>query len=645
MKILCKNGIESLRQDGFKVTLKRTLNYIRGARESNITNIKSEIEFLDRAYVAIQSPAVKIVSFDFFDTLFIRPGLEPTDVLKMMILPGFTNSEFIKMHQYADNICYAEKGPNVTLWDIYKKIGSTFDISEDVIRKAYKDELSIEMQYLRPNYQVQILFQNAIKLGKKVIITTDTYFSEEYLIEILRRNGIDGLFKLYCSCSLGFRKDSGDLFKYILNDLNITANEMVHIGDNRYSDYEIAQSLGITAIHYISPSQFFKNSELGRFQPYFTKKLDNSILWGLYSNIHQKSTTGKTFSTPYSFGLFLGPCVLSFTKWIISEMNLGGYDRLLLCYRDGYLIEKVLEEASKYVPLNFNYEEIHLPRIIRHPFYSKSGGLLRSLDELEVNVEMSVSDFIKYRIYATDSELFNKALNAFEKIDLKENDSIGDISRIYPIISELNVIFKDSCKKPIEIIDQYCKDKVGKGNCAIFDIGYRGSVHAFLKEMIGLDIPEYQMMSNYTLYTNKYQNGVKNFTFYDKKTLVDSLVPEILIENAISIQEPEMIGIDFCNGEPHYIFNGSNATNEYIESVQRGIMDYVSYSLEIFGSNIMNLNFDQSLEFSMIHDLLKYPSLDFALSVKNMYRPDSSQIKGSVNDDAFDYWFRCRCGE
>lgn len=62
---------------------------------------------------------------------------------------------------------------------------------------------------------VQIL-NYAKNIGKKVILISDMFLTKDIIETMLFQNGIDTWDNLYLSSDIGKRKDSGELYEYVL---------------------------------------------------------------------------------------------------------------------------------------------------------------------------------------------------------------------------------------------------------------------------------------------------------------------------------------------------------------------------------------------------------------------------------------------
>ncbi len=189
------------------------------------------------------SDSIKVVSFDLFDTLVLRPFLKPTD---LFILLGQIQSrnDFCDLRIKAESKARSSIGTWVTLDEIYSFM------PKDLM--SFKNlECQLEMDLCFKNPWMREHYQSMVE-GKTVIITTDMYLPRDVIEKILQKNDIR-YDRLYISSEHRRTKQHGSLFSYILDDLSIKPEDMMHIGDNILADYRTPRSLGIQAIHIESP--------------------------------------------------------------------------------------------------------------------------------------------------------------------------------------------------------------------------------------------------------------------------------------------------------------------------------------------------------------------------------------------------------
>lgn len=214
---------------------------------------------LERIKLAICDKNIKYVSFDIFDTLIKRPFYEPKDLFILLnkyfreYTNGVSGMDFSKIRVYCENLAReqieSEECQDVTLDEIYKTIEKQYGIEKDVIEKLKNKEIEYEIRFCDRRNTGYELYLLALAMGKKVIFTSDMYLSKEVIQKILEKNGYIDNEKLYLSSEIKLSKGRGDLFKYVLNNLQINPEEMIHIGDNYWSDVTKPKELGINAMH------------------------------------------------------------------------------------------------------------------------------------------------------------------------------------------------------------------------------------------------------------------------------------------------------------------------------------------------------------------------------------------------------------
>ena len=78
--------------------------------------------------------------------------------------------------------------------------------------------------------------------------------------------------KIFISSSTNFSKGSGRLHKYVLEQMNINASEIIHIGDNLISDVLMPSKLNIQGVYLLERSDLYQRSILKVYSS-FAKKV------------------------------------------------------------------------------------------------------------------------------------------------------------------------------------------------------------------------------------------------------------------------------------------------------------------------------------------------------------------------------------
>jgi len=499
----------------------------------------------------------EVISFDVFSTLIDRPYVRPIDLFKQIEV-DLNLSGFYRERVDAERRSRRRGNPEINYNDIYEEIDKNFFHIKET-------ELDYEMSLLKANSEMKEVFDYAKSLGKSVIIASDMYLSSDFLNEVLKKNGYFGYSKIYVSCEYKRNKHSGELFKLILKDLNISPASMLHIGDNKHSDYDSARCVGIDAVWYESViSQYFSKNK-SEFKVYNRNKdLGVSILtsmdalkWLKNGKCEQKENYWLDVS--YRFA---GPVVYSFLKFI--KQNLPDNVKIFFVARDGYNLIRVFRILYGD---SATLEYVYAPRIFRYlagydnkddPDYAY--WIVRYFaDHNEVrdsipNVRLTTKACVD--IYRNNTEIFeNLRTSEMEKCDgymkkiLVGNDDIAMVDA---------TTMRYSSQK---LIEHYARDR----NV----IGYYYNALKDSKELKHF----------------KFQDRTHNFISWSEVN-----VPELFM----SSPEPPIRGI---SEDYRPLFKEDNSEHELYrisihEDILRGETDYAVDMVERFGDKIPDISAD-----------------------------------------------------
>ena len=408
----------------------------------------------------------EVVSFDIFDTLIVRPYAQPTDLF-IHLEKLYNKKDFAERRVTAEQQARVKRPDkeDVTLEQIYEELGSDFSECKDL-------ELALEKQVLKAIPKTKEIFERAKSIGKRVVITSDVYLPREFLAEILNDNGYTGYEKLYVSSQLMLTKHFGTLFAYIIKDLNVSPEKILHIGDNQHADIFMAGQHGIKTFHCPKAIDllFEANPKASIFYQVHNN-LEASILLGLIALSYIEADNAKATSDQYGrywhgFGYqYGGPVILAFTKWLDDCFKRDGIKNALFIARDGYTLQKVYDivktsEAAShycYAPrrhsigcrldyadqlaagessgqdavkaiLSFYKNKIDLLGINTPNITSAEEGHDFIQDHIEVYKQIAVHEIQKYKNYinsllSSNNEIFDSTSNSHPSIGLV--DSIG----------------------------------------------------------------------------------------------------------------------------------------------------------------------------------------------------------------------------
>ena len=307
----------------------------------------------------------KVVSFDIFDTLLVRPYIRPVDLFEHMEKayerPGFAAER--KDAERRTRIRHKE------LEDV------TFDMIYDEIDDEFKDmkqkEMDWEEMVLRANPELKQVYDYALAQGKKVIITSDMYLPTEFLAKVLCKNGYDNWDKLYVSGDVGKRKGTGTLFEHLLEDNNVFPKDVLHIGDNEKSDVKKPQTMGITTILYIKISDQFTaySDKIKYFREKCSSQLGASILVGFFAYKWMQNRCvplSNNYWQEIGYG-YTGPLAYAFARFVEKKAQEEKINHLLFAARSGNILQKVFNLFKK----NIKNSYVYAPRFLKLVCYFK----------------------------------------------------------------------------------------------------------------------------------------------------------------------------------------------------------------------------------------------------------------------------------
>lgn len=302
----------------------------------------------------------KIISFDIFDTLLLRPYVCPTDVF-LHIEKIYKRPFFRVLRQEAEHNARRQAAgvEDISLDDIYEQI-------DEVFKPLQKTELEFEEMVLRANPELKQVYDYAKEQNKQIIIASDMYLPDDFLAKVLRKNGFDGFDRLYVSGNIGKTKGSGNLYRRILADFpEVSARDILHIGDNKKADCKVPQSLGIRTVYYqqLIKRYIGQHPRLKYFAGCCSKNLGASVLLAMQAYRWQQQRCGVLAVDDYWAWLgynYGGPVAYSYSRFLEAEATRNKLSQLLFVARDGYVLQKVFNSFNN----SFKNDYVYAPRFL-----------------------------------------------------------------------------------------------------------------------------------------------------------------------------------------------------------------------------------------------------------------------------------------
>lgn len=520
----------------------------------------------------ILNPAIEVVSFDIFDTLIQRPLLEPVDLFtfvenkKRTVFPSM-NYKFAKFRKDAEVLARRKKGiEEVSLAEIYQVMQEEYGLPVNVANELMQAEMELELEFCYPRKTAKQLYELALFVGKKVIITSDMYLPEKIVKQLLEKNGYDNYERLYLSCVGGKTKAVGNLYDQLLEELQMKPAQILHIGDNWQSDIEMTRTKGICNVFFPKATEVFKNNlEFGGYPAgaswgyvlnSWNAIYNNSCsieflgvrcMYALvaneyFDNPYRSFQKNSDFNaSPYYMGLYaLGMHLYGVTADLIQKY---GHRRAIhFVSRDGYLCKKIYDRIAPYYGAVATSNYLHLSRKALLPtsftnqadFFEIEDGI--SKDCIVLHSPKSIlKNFLNIEPDTEVKELLKK-----EGIHL--NHLFTDVQEFRNFLKVLGK--QDLIYKKLEAYSSLLKEHfttMVKEKDVLFDIGYNGTGQYLLSRLLDKKI------DGYYIYINKEKAlryakmmGYEVSTFYDATPGVSGTIREFLISECT----PSCIGYE-----------------------------------------------------------------------------------------------------
>ena len=329
----------------YKESFKNNIENINTALYTFIEKNQNDFYFFDIEKLKEIIDTKDIISFDIFDTLLIRPFIAPSDVFKYIEqihnIPNFALTRLVSEKKARMVKTLRNKNiEDINLDEIYSKMDNS-------LSKFKKIEIAFEEHILKCNEEMLQAYNYAIKQGKKIIITSDMYLPSNLLAKILKEKGFKHFSKLYVSGEIGKCKASGNLYKYILEDLNITPDKILHIGDNKISDIEKARENSIETFYYKNIFERYKISKMNHFAfEYFDKfainKINTSSITALSAINWINRGNGSNYWEDLGYNIG-GPLALSVIENLFIIAKQRNLSDIFFVARDGYMLKAVYD--------------------------------------------------------------------------------------------------------------------------------------------------------------------------------------------------------------------------------------------------------------------------------------------------------------
>ena len=612
-------------------------------------NIYQYIDLSFREKLVENLESIKIISFDIFDTLLIRPFATPDMVfcyLETLVGKEFGIMHFKDLRIRAEAIARERKHNNgdVKLSEIYSVFSELAKIDTSTAFNILDLEVATEKKILIPQAEVIESARYAKNKEKRLILVSDSYFERSTVEQILRSKGIDFFDEIYMSCEYGKRKDRGDLWDYIIQSEGITQDNFMHIGDNEQSDVQQLRDRGLKKIiHIMRPGVLFRQSDPGRrlwelMAPY--RGWRENLLFGkianrLCSNVNKKQIieSSNVFDGAYSFGyIVFGPIIFNFMNWLIKNAERDRCQHLWFLSREGYLLNDIFSMIMAQAGLRNSFPSAN------YFLSSRRAALFAALESvedipllLEGRYKGTLRDFLTKRLLLANISQIEASLgpNILDKpVSLPDDhQQISDhLARIF------NLLLDDALSQR-ELLRDYCRN-LGfeeEKSIAVVDLGYSGTIQYALAKVLQKPVQGYYFVTTSRISRLSSVNAICR-AYYGENIEPRGVMPPIykyslLLEAVLTSPDGQLIRFEQeKTGGIHPVFKDPGLSQREFETVRlvhEGIRTFVKEMYDQFGPSAIDIEFPRDLVqlcFKMVAEGdIGIGSLDAMLSVEDEY--------------------------
>ena len=318
-------------------------------------------------------PLAEVVSMDIFNTVLFR-RVSPEMVIKKssqrfasIFTPHASDITWLSVYEYRRVISerlkslanYHGHDPDCRFAQIVDELlhrfAPGFDDVAQLRQRLFKAELEEELATLIPSPGI-ISFLNKLQdANKTVVFLSDMYLSRDDVFSLLESFSLHKYFKTgFTSGDQLSTKQSGRLYKFLLKDLRVPPNKVIHVGDHLIADYQTPKRLGIRAFLFLNLKQKFRIHRQRYFLPYTYRHLPVS-----HSLSRNKKVRGEILQNlntiHFNTAKFvIAPILLTFVENILRVAKSESVEKVYFVARDGFIFYKYFKKLCA----NWGFEHL-----------------------------------------------------------------------------------------------------------------------------------------------------------------------------------------------------------------------------------------------------------------------------------------------
>lgn len=488
------------------------------AERHQLANQPSDDARLTEALAVLAREPISVLSIDIFDTLMWRVVPKPVDAFLLLgrrlrelgHLAGHLSPEVfwrlrLKAEERARQAVLTERpSGEVSLEAIYEQM------PRDLLGGLTPDDLcamevDLEREITFPDLDVVKVARLAReKCGARVVLVSDTYYSERQLRHILDREPFAdvGLSRIFTSSHYGVGKATG-LYQVVLDALDVSPEHLLHLGDHDEADVAFPAKVGIRTVHFpklAGDMGTILNREglVGQSQDPPSALVDpvrgDCGLTALRSKAafrSQGAGLAPGISSYWQSGAsVLGPVFTGFAEWVHGRAREEGVSTVYCIMREGEFLARLVNGARGYLGSAVAARPIWLSRQVcaRASLFSASAEELSTfLNRRRPPTLTELCDALGISLMQLP-EVFNDGEGRLDDPDLWQRTVDSITSR-----PEVQAVIVSASARLRERLVEHFVATVGPdaGRVVLADLGWGGTIQAYLNTALagaGVDV-------------------------------------------------------------------------------------------------------------------------------------------------------------
>lgn len=616
-----------------------------------------EIQAHERGYIKLSSPQMlledyhglnsrfanrpteQVLSFDFFDTLFVRYSLTPEDIQNYV---GFRLKNYHKIYNGYAFLEYRKEAESVArskvssgevnfdqIYDCFKEVTNW---SSDIIAIAKNLELEFELKSLHPRLEVVEYAKAAKRSGTRLIVVSDIYFSSSFLGAVLKKWGLEFLFdELYVSSERLVRKDWGSMWPLVKSKEGLTDwdAKFLHIGDNEQSDVQQPIRNGVRSAGVLNPAVMYHL--LGGTLPKDWKTGKSSWIEGVVIGpvvarlcnspiIHAKADSlAINKAEDFGYAVF-GPLLFGFSRWLIDQAkNSPDLKQYAFLSRDGWFLKSAYDRLCSIMPPGSFVPSVYL-EVSRQSLFALSADRKSTFEKMlsSGSFKGSLREFFIERM----------SYDLGSKYDEKIIDLSFDVDFVWSVYQKNIKDIERHCRRNRLGFAEYVDSlRVGK-NTALVDVGYGGTIQSIMQEVLDVGLIGYYFAVNKKISCVEVGFDGKAFGYYGDQrytshplSVIDAY--SMILEAVFSAPHGKVLGY----GEGGAVVHSKNINKKHFQfcsKVMDGALNYIDDLINQYDQDLLEIPLDHEMFSRGFNDL-----------VSGKYRLNDQLISQLVVEDDF----------